>query len=138
MSENIIVPALGESITEAVVAKWLKKKGDKVEVDDPVVELETDKVNVEVPSPAEGVISIINFNNGDKVEVGASLGTISSQSEKIIPIGNLMQQYISDENDYGDGILIGLNPNQYPPAYNFNNIILDTTRAPKIEVYYFK
>ena len=84
MSENIIVPALGESITEATVSKWIKNQGDQVKEDEPIVELETDKVNVEVPSPAEGVISKINFKAGDTVEVGALLGTISSQGDKVI------------------------------------------------------
>ena len=55
MSDKIVVPVLGESITEATVAKWLKNKGDSVEADEPVVELETDKVNLEVPSPSDGV-----------------------------------------------------------------------------------
>ena len=55
MSDKIVVPVLGESITEATVAKWLKSKGDCVEADEPVVELETDKVNLEVPSPSDGV-----------------------------------------------------------------------------------
>ena len=49
-----------------------------------------------------------------------------------------MQEYINDEHDYGDGILINLNPNQYPPMYNFNNIVFDTTKTPTIEIYYFK
>ena len=60
MSEKITVPALGESITEATVAKWLKNKGDNVEADEPIVELETDKVNLEVPSPISGIIEEIN------------------------------------------------------------------------------
>ena len=64
MSENIIVPALGESITEATVSKWIKNQGEQVKEDEPIVELETDKVNVEVPSPAEGIISKINFKTG--------------------------------------------------------------------------
>ena len=59
MSEKIVVPVLGESITEATVAKWLKNPGDTVEVDEPIVELETDKVNLEVPSPVSGVLSNI-------------------------------------------------------------------------------
>ena len=84
MSENIIVPALGESITEATVSKWIKNQGDQVKEDEPIVELETDKVNVEVPSPAEGVISKINFKTGDTVEVGALLGTIISQGSEVI------------------------------------------------------
>ena len=56
MSEKILVPVLGESITEATVSKWLKKEGDTVEADEAIVELETDKVNLEVPSPIEGVL----------------------------------------------------------------------------------
>jgi len=86
MSDKIVVPVLGESITEATVAKWLKNKGDSVEADEPVVELETDKVNLEVPSPSDGVLSEINAQNGSTVEVGAVLGSIiggSSQKEVI-------------------------------------------------------
>ncbi len=77
MSEKIVVPALGESITEATVAKWLKNLGDAVEADEPIVELETDKVNLEVPSPITGVLSEINSKDGSVVEVGALLGSVS-------------------------------------------------------------
>ena len=84
MSKNIIVPALGESITEATISRWIKNQGDQVKEDEPIIELETDKVNVEVPSPAEGIISKINFKKGDSVEVGASLGTISIKNDKVI------------------------------------------------------
>jgi 2-oxoglutarate dehydrogenase E2 component (dihydrolipoamide succinyltransferase) len=77
MSERILVPVLGESITEATVAKWLKKEGDTVEADEAIVELETDKVNLEVPSPIDGVLSEISSKDGETVEVGALLGTIS-------------------------------------------------------------
>ncbi|MBO6491816.1 MAG: 2-oxoglutarate dehydrogenase complex dihydrolipoyllysine-residue succinyltransferase [Pelagibacteraceae bacterium] len=90
MSENIVVPALGESITEATISKWIKNQGDQVKEDEPIVELETDKVNVEVPSPAEGVISKTNFKAGDTVEVGALLGTISSQGDKVISSENVV------------------------------------------------
>jgi 2-oxoglutarate dehydrogenase E2 component (dihydrolipoamide succinyltransferase) len=76
MSEKILVPVLGESITEATVAKWLKKEGDAVEADEAIVELETDKVNLEVPSPIDGVLSKINSKDGETVEVGALLGSI--------------------------------------------------------------
>ncbi len=79
MSEKIIVPVLGESITEATVLKWLKKKGESINADEPVVELETDKVNLEVPSPISGVINEINFKDGDTVEIGAVLGEISER-----------------------------------------------------------
>ena len=90
MSEKILVPELGESITEATLAKWLKNKGDTINADEPVVELETEKVNLEVPSPITGVVSEVNFKNGDTVEVGAVLGTISeSKNKKIEKIKNV-------------------------------------------------
>ena len=77
MSEKILVPTLGESITEATVSKWLKKEGETVQADEAIVELETDKVNLEVPSPISGTLSEISFRDGDTVEVGAVLGSIS-------------------------------------------------------------
>ena len=64
MNEKILVPVLGESITEATVAKWLKKEGENVKVDEPIVELETDKVNLEVPSPINGILVEINSKDG--------------------------------------------------------------------------
>jgi 2-oxoglutarate dehydrogenase E2 component (dihydrolipoamide succinyltransferase) len=76
MSERILVPVLGESVTEATVAKWLKNEGDKINADEPIVELETDKVNVEVPAPSSGVIEKISVKEGQTVNVGALLGTI--------------------------------------------------------------
>ena len=78
MSEKILVPALGESITEATVSKWLKNEGDKIDADEPIVELETDKVNLEVPSPISGVLTKINSKDGSTVEVGALLGSVSN------------------------------------------------------------
>ena len=77
MSEKIVVPVLGESITEATVSKWLKNEGDHVEADEPIVELETDKVNLEVPSPISGILLEINSKDGTVVEVGALLGSVS-------------------------------------------------------------
>jgi 2-oxoglutarate dehydrogenase E2 component (dihydrolipoamide succinyltransferase) len=93
MSEKILVPVLGESITEATVAKWLKNKGDNVKADEPIVELETDKVNLEVPSAVNGILTEINAKDGDVVKVGAVLGSIDenhNQSDekeikKVIP-----------------------------------------------------
>ena len=79
MSEKIVVPALGESVTEATVSKWLKSVGEKVDSDEPIVELETDKVNVEVPSPSDGVLENISVKEGDTVEVGALLGSIGAK-----------------------------------------------------------
>ena len=83
MSEKIVVPVLGESITEATVSKWLKKEGETVDVDEAIVELETDKVNLEVPSPISGVLSEINSKDGDVVEVGALLGTVSGNAQGV-------------------------------------------------------
>jgi len=83
MSEKILVPVLGESITEATVSKWLKNEGEKVEADEPIVELETDKVNLEVPSPVSGVLDSINSKDGSVVEVGAVLGSVSESSTNI-------------------------------------------------------
>jgi len=79
MSEKILVPALGESITEATVSKWLKNEGEAVQADEPIVELETDKVNLEVPSPVSGILDSINSKDGSTVEVGAVLGSVSEK-----------------------------------------------------------
>ena len=79
MSQKIIVPTLGESVTEATVSKWLKNQGDKVISDEPVVELETDKVNVEVPAPSDGTLESISVKEGETVNVGALLGLISDK-----------------------------------------------------------
>ena len=81
MSEKILVPTLGESVTEATVSKWLKNQGDKVNSDEPVVELETDKVNIEVPSPSNGILNNISVQEGQTVNVGSLLGTISNSNQ---------------------------------------------------------
>ena len=86
MSENILVPVLGESITEATVSKWLKNEGDTVEADEPIVELETDKVNLEVPSPVSGVLTKINSEDGSVVEVGSLLGSVSGNGSETIKV----------------------------------------------------
>ena len=97
MSEKILVPVLGESITEATVSKWLKKQGDSVIADEAVVELETDKVNLEVPASTHGVIVEINANEGDTVEVGAVLGVISETANKTE--NKPSNQVIEDQKD---------------------------------------
>ena len=84
MSEKILVPVLGESITEATISKWLKNEGDTVDADEPIVELETDKVNLEVPSPVSGVLEKINSKDGSVVEVGALLGLVSENGSTSI------------------------------------------------------
>ena len=97
MSEKLLVPVLGESITEATVSKWLKNKGESINADEPIVELETDKVNLEVPSPIDGVLSEINFNNGDTVEVGATLGIISDNKTGNVKIEKKEQKQTPKE-----------------------------------------
>src|SRR6185312_4750169 len=74
---EIRVPTLGESVTEATIGRWFKKAGDAVAVDEPLVELETDKVTIEVPAPSAGVLGEIAAKDGDTVAVGALLGMIN-------------------------------------------------------------
>jgi len=101
MSNQIIVPSLGESVTEATVSKWLKQVGEKVDSDEPLVELETDKVNVEVPSPLTGTLTSIKVKEGDTVEVGALLGEVdenkigSKKISKTAPIETKKESYTS-------------------------------------------
>ena len=105
MSEQIVVPVLGESITEATVAKWLKNVGDTVEADEPVVELETDKVNLEVPSPVSGTVGDIKFKDGDVVEVGAVLGSIQTNGQ---PIKNQTEEKKSERKIEEENNVISL------------------------------
>ena len=84
MSNQILVPSLGESITEATVSKWLKQIGEQVNSDEPLVELETDKVNVEVPSPSDGTLSTIKVKEGDTVKVGSLLGIVEVEKSDLV------------------------------------------------------
>jgi 2-oxoglutarate dehydrogenase E2 component (dihydrolipoamide succinyltransferase) len=86
MSANIVVPEVGESIVEARVARWMKKVGDAIALGDPLVELETDKVNLEVPAPAAGVLSRIDHQDGADVKIGEVLGVID-ESGAAAPAG---------------------------------------------------
>ena len=98
MSKKIIVPTLGESITEATVSRWLKNIGDQIETDEPLIELETDKVNIEVPSPVSGVLSEIKFENGKTVEVGSELGIIEPNGKTNMTKKNAPIKLINEEN----------------------------------------
>jgi 2-oxoglutarate dehydrogenase E2 component (dihydrolipoamide succinyltransferase) len=80
---DVVVPVLGESVVEATVSKWIKKQGDYVEVDDPIIELETDKVTLEVPASVSGILENTLVSEGDTVEVGALLGTINAGEKPI-------------------------------------------------------
>jgi len=112
MAEQILVPVLGESITEATVAKWLKSVGDTVEADEPIVELETDKVNLEVPSPISGTIGDIKFKNGDVVEVGAVLGSIENNGKSNV------KEIKKIEPDTQNNNIINLQKEKVPKIFN--------------------
>ena len=99
MSEKILVPVLGESISEATVSKWLKKKGEVVNADEPIVELETDKVNLEVPSPVSGILSEISSPDGETVKVGALLGTVTENEKDILENNEAKKEISINKND---------------------------------------
>src|SRR5436190_14833868 len=77
MATELIVPKLGESISEALISKWLKKVGEPIKADEPVVDLETDKVSVQLPAPANGVLTEQRFAEGTTVKIGDVIGTIA-------------------------------------------------------------
>ncbi|MBY0337894.1 MAG: dihydrolipoamide succinyltransferase, partial [Acetobacteraceae bacterium] len=85
MATEILVPTLGESVSSATVARWLKQAGEAVKADEPLVELETDKVTVEVPAPAAGVLESIAANSGAEVAPGAVLGHIAAGGAAAAP-----------------------------------------------------
>ncbi len=115
MSEKILVPALGESITEATVSKWLKNTGDSVDVDEPIVELETDKVNLEVPSPVTGVLTEINSKDGSVVEVGALLGSVSENGSGVKPSPKNKEEIKKDVIETSENNVIKLDPIKKEP-----------------------
>ena len=115
MSEKIVVPALGESITEATVAKWLKNTGDSVDADEPIVELETDKVNLEVPSPITGVLTEINSKDGSVVEVGALLGSVSENGSGVKPTPTKNAEVKKQEIEPSENNVIKLDPIKKEP-----------------------
>ena len=98
MSKKIIVPTLGESITEATVSRWLKNIGDQIETDEALVELETDKVNIEVPSPVTGILSEIKFKKGKTVKVGSELGVVELNGKRNQFNKNTSIKLIKEEN----------------------------------------
>ena len=98
MSNQILVPSLGESITEATVSKWLKQVGEEVDSDEPLVELETDKVNVEVPSPLAGTLTSIKVKEGDTVEVGALLGEVNDSKSSSKKVSNTVSTELKKES----------------------------------------
>ena len=128
MSEKILVPELGESITEATVLKWLKNKGENINADEPVVELETDKVNLEVPSPIDGTLSEINFKDGDTVKVGTVLGTISDGKGEAVKIEKKPSQ-IDQSNNV---IKFEQEKKQEPKIFEEKNVAKDKKEEPLV------
>ena len=128
MSEKILVPELGESITEATVLKWLKNKGENINADEPVVELETDKVNLEVPSPIDGTLSEINFKDGDIVKVGTVLGTISDDKKEAVKIDKKPSQ-IDQSNNV---IKFEQEKKQEPNIFEEKNVAKDNKEEPLV------
>src|SRR4051794_41213313 len=85
MPVSVTMPRLGESVTEGTVTRWLKQEGDRVEVDEPLLEVSTDKVDTEIPSPAAGVLSRIVVGEDETVEVGSELAVIAGEGEDAGP-----------------------------------------------------
>jgi 2-oxoglutarate dehydrogenase E2 component (dihydrolipoamide succinyltransferase) len=96
MSENVVLPALGESVTEGTVTRWLKKVGDTVAVDEPLVEVSTDKVDTEIPSPFAGVVEQILVQEDETVEVGGVLAVIGSGDEAAAPAAPAVQETVAE------------------------------------------
>ena len=119
MSNQILVPSLGESVTEATVSKWLKQVGEKVDSDEPLVELETDKVNVEVPSPLTGTLSSIKAKEGDTVEIGALLGIVNNGKSTSVKTAKME---LTDQNQQSY---------MPPKTYKKKNIVKKTVKKNK-------
>ena len=129
MSEKIVVPVLGESIIEATVSKWLKTEGDVVEADEPIVELETDKVNLEVPAPISGVLSEINSKNGAVVEVGALLGSVSENETEVFKKEEIKK---IDPSPKENNVVSLEVPNKEPQIFDKNSEEENLTEEPLV------
>jgi len=124
MSVELIVPTLGESITEATVSKWLKKVGESFEVDEPLVEIETDKITVEVPAPIAGVLSEIKVKEGTDINIGGILGIIGeinsatlSKEKKQLPVEEVSKESTKNKID----------------SNNQNNLTKDSKLSPSVK-----
>ena len=143
MSEEIVVPVLGESITEATVSKWLKKSGENVKADEPIVELETDKVNLEVPSPINGILSNIKTKEGETVKVGALLGVVTetekietTKIEKIKPEGKIEKENEKTLKQKSNVLNFEKNKSSEPKIFEEKNIekpLILTDEVKKVE-----
>ena len=139
MSEKILVPALGESITEATVSKWLKSEGETVDADEPIVELETDKVNLEVPSPVTGQLSKINSKDGSIVKVGEILGSVIENEGEVKKTGEIKkiqpssQQKDSQLNDKDNVInLDSINDIEEREIFDEKNSVKEIKEEPLV------
>ena len=124
MSVELIVPILGESITEATVTKWLKKIGESFEVDESLVEIETDKITVEVPAPRAGVLSDITVKEGNDVNIGGVLGIIG-ESDGVTPSKEkkqLQEEVVKEEKT-----------KTKPDQNNQNNLKKDSKLSPSVK-----
>ena len=124
MSVELIVPILGESITEATVTKWLKKIGESFEVDESLVEIETDKITVEVPAPRAGVLSEIKVKEGNDVNIGGVLGIIG-ESDGVTPSKEkkqLQEEVVKEEKT-----------KTKPDQNNQNNLKKDSKLSPSVK-----
>src|SRR5881409_3749857 len=92
MSVSVTMPRLGESVTEGTVTRWLKKEGERVEADEPLLEVSTDKVDTEIPSPASGILTSITVAEDETVEVGAELAVIGEAGEAPAPAAEPQQE----------------------------------------------
>ena len=124
MPLELIVPTLGESITEATVSKWLKKIGESFEADEPLVEIETDKITIEVPAPSAGVLSEIKVKEGTDVNIGGVLGiigeidaTIPSKQKKHLPVEDVKDEKTKNKAD----------------SNNQNNLTKDSKLSPSVK-----
>jgi len=145
MSNEILVPSLGESVVEATVSKWLKQVGETVDSDESLVELETDKVNIEVPSPFSGTLSSIRVKEGETVKVGSLLGIVNEEKntfdnttnikteeqnqEPYIPPKTPKKKEIVKKNKTENLVLL----NQNEEANDAGNLILDTLAEQDVE-----
>jgi pyruvate dehydrogenase E2 component (dihydrolipoamide acetyltransferase) len=102
MSTSVTLPALGESVTEGTVTRWLKQVGDNVEADEPLLEVSTDKVDTEIPSPTSGVLLEIKAQEDETVEVGAVLALIGEASEEVGAVLALIGEASEAAGDSGD------------------------------------
>src|SRR5690625_129242 len=105
MSETITLPELGESVTEGTVTRWLKEVGDTIEVDEPIVEISTDKVDTEIPSPVAGTVLEILVQEDEDIEVGQALAVIGDEGESAedAPADDSAAEERSEERRGGNG-----------------------------------